>query len=153
VLDIDGVVADVRHRLHHVAGRPKDWPAFFAGTAADPPLSCGTRLARELAAAHDIVWLTGRPEHLRATTADWLAANRLPAGRLQMRSEGDFRPAPEFKLAVLIELAAGREIGVVVDDDPAVVAAVGAAGLPTRLADWVPYSPTLGAAQHREGRT
>lgn len=29
VFDIDGVLADVRHRLPHVQGRPKDWDAFF----------------------------------------------------------------------------------------------------------------------------
>ena len=35
VVDIDGVVADVRHRLHHVADRPKDWRSFFAAAADD----------------------------------------------------------------------------------------------------------------------
>ena len=29
IVDIDGVVADVRHRLVHVQSRPKDWDAFF----------------------------------------------------------------------------------------------------------------------------
>ena len=30
IVDIDGVVADVRHRLHHLDRRPKNWSAFFA---------------------------------------------------------------------------------------------------------------------------
>ncbi len=36
VFDIDGVLADVRHRLHHVAARPKDWDAFFGAAPQDP---------------------------------------------------------------------------------------------------------------------
>ena len=30
VFDIDGVLADVRHRLRHVEGPRKQWDAFFA---------------------------------------------------------------------------------------------------------------------------
>jgi len=33
-VSIDGVLADVHHRLHHIARRPKDWPAFFAAAHA-----------------------------------------------------------------------------------------------------------------------
>ena len=29
IFDIDGVVADVRHRLHHLESRPKGWDEFF----------------------------------------------------------------------------------------------------------------------------
>ena len=36
VIDIDGVLADVGHRLHHIQGRPKDWAAFFAAAGDDP---------------------------------------------------------------------------------------------------------------------
>ena len=60
VFDIDGVVADVRHRLHHLAGRPKDWDGFFDAAADDPPLPTGIALVAELAQRHEIVWLTGR---------------------------------------------------------------------------------------------
>ena len=41
VFDIDGVLADVRHRLHHVTARPKDWDAFFGAAPDDPPLREG----------------------------------------------------------------------------------------------------------------
>lgn len=153
MLDIDGVVADVRHRLHHLASRPRDWKAFFAEAAADPPLSVGIDLARRLAGAQDIVWLTGRPERLRRVTRDWLSEQGLPGDPLHMRADGDFRPARETKLAVLVSLAATRTIALLVDDDPDVVAAVSAAGVPTRLADWVPYDAGLHTAQEREGGT
>src|SRR5262245_49979 len=38
LVDIDGVVADAGHRLHLVERRPRDWDAFFAAAADDPPL-------------------------------------------------------------------------------------------------------------------
>jgi hypothetical protein len=153
VFDVDGVVADVRHRLHHVARRPKNWAAFFAAAAADPPLVVGIALAREWASEHDLVWLTGRPEHLRAVTERWLADHDLPVGRLVMRPAQDRRPANIFKVEQLRRLSREADIAVVVDDDPEVVARLTAGGWPAYLADWVPYTETLRAAQEREGRT
>ena len=41
VVDLDGVLADVRHRVHHVERRPKDWAAFFAAATDDPVLPEG----------------------------------------------------------------------------------------------------------------
>ncbi len=105
VVDIDGVVADVRHRLHHIERRPKDWRAFFAAAAADPVLPDGVLLAQRLAVRHDVVWLSGRPEHLRRPTERWLRSAGLEAPRLLLRRRGDFRPAPVTKVEVLHELA------------------------------------------------
>ena len=45
VFDIDGVLADVSHRLPFVARRPKDWDAFFAAAVDDPPFAQGVALA------------------------------------------------------------------------------------------------------------
>lgn len=153
MLDIDGVVADVRHRLHHLESTPKNWSAFFAGAATDPPLPEGVAVARELAAGHDIVWLTGRPERLRRVTTQWLRRHGLPVEPLHMRRNGDFRPARQTKLAVVRALAAEGTVAVVVDDDPAVITALESAGIPTLTADWVPYREALREGQEREGRT
>jgi hypothetical protein len=106
----------------------------------------------DLARHHDVVWLTGRPDWLRDTTAAWLAAHGLPGAELYLRPDGDYRPAPVFKLSVLRGLAK-RSVAAVVDDDPEVVAAATAAGLPAVLADWVPRSETLRHAQDRLGGT
>ena len=38
VLDIDGVLADVRHRLHHLERQPTSWSGFFAAAVSDPLL-------------------------------------------------------------------------------------------------------------------
>jgi len=153
VVDIDGVVADVRHRLHLVEERPKRWEEFFARAADDPPLDEGVALVLDLAAEHEVVWLTGRPERTRELTERWLAAQGLPAGTLLMRRDRDYRPARYAKREELRRLRRRWEIAVVVDDDPEVTAALAEDGFPVRLADWLPHSSTLRAAQERDGRT
>lgn len=151
VFDIDGVVADVRHRLHHLKRR-RAWDAFFEAADADGLLAEGAALAHDLAQRHDVVWLTGRPEWLRDVTADWLARHGLPGTELHLRPYHDYRPAPLYKVEVLHKLAP-RGIAAVVDDDDQVVSRALAAGFPAVLADWVPRDGTLRDAQDREGRT
>ncbi|HZE49687.1 MAG TPA: hypothetical protein VE074_08995 [Jatrophihabitantaceae bacterium] len=152
VFDIDGVVADVRHRLHYLESRPKDWGGFFGAASDDPPLAEGVTLAADLAQQHDLVWLTGRPGWLRTVTTHWLAEHGLPVGELFMRGSGDRRPARLYKLGVLRRLA-NREIAAFIDDDAEVIDAAKQAGYPAALADWVPRTPVLSEAQDRLGRT
>jgi hypothetical protein len=153
VIDIDGVVADVRHRVRYLDSRPKDWDAFFGAASDDPPLSVGVQRVKELAVEHDIVWLTGRPEGLRGVTIAWLAEQGLPGGRLVMRRGRDRRPARIVKREELRRIAAGRTVAVVIDDDPAVVAELAADSWPIERADWLEYAPSLGSAQEESGRT
>jgi hypothetical protein len=156
-VDIDGVLADVRHRLHHLQSRPKDWDAFFAAAPADPPHPQGIALVEELSGTSEVVLLTGRPERCRADTERWLARHGVTGHRLLMRPEGDRRPAAVVKLQQLRAAARGRRVAVVADDDPRVLEAMRAAGHPTRAVDWEKRTgrddATLHAAQERDGRT
>jgi phosphoglycolate phosphatase-like HAD superfamily hydrolase len=151
VFDVDGVVADVRHRLHHLEGR-RAWERFFDDAADDPLLDEGARLVADLGREHDIVWLTGRPEWLREVTERWLRRHRLPSAEVRLRPFGDYRPAAQYKRSVLRELTP-RGIAAVVDDDDEVVRMATALGLPAVLADWVPRGSVLRRAQDRDGRT
>ena len=153
VFDIDGVLADVRHRLHHVERRPKDWDAFFAAAVDDPPLAEGVALAQASAEDCEVVYVTGRPERCRADTLAWFARHGLPPGRLSMRAERDHRPARLAKPQLLRRLAAGRVVAVVVDDDPQVCAAYEAAGYRVLRATWMTGAPALVQAQEQDGRT
>jgi hypothetical protein len=153
VFDIDGVVADVRHRLRHLDKRPKDWARFFAAAERDGILAEGVELALQQSAEHVLVWLTGRPEHLRPVTDAWLRRAGLPAELLFMRPANDRRPAKDFKAGMLARLARESSIALVVDDDPEVVAKLRRLGHPVQLADWVPRSPALHVAQERDGQT
>jgi hypothetical protein len=153
VIDVDGVVADVRHRLRYLRQRPGDWDAFFAAATADPPLPAGVDLVLGLVAEHDVVWLTGRPERSRADTERWLRSQGLPVETLRMRPDDDRRSAKVFKRAELRRLGATRRVAVVVDDDPAVVSLLQDDGWPVLHANWLPYEDTLRDAQEVEGRT
>jgi len=153
VLDIDGVLADVRHRLRFVTTRPKNWNAFFAAASDDPPLEVGVRFTREASSSHDIVYLTGRPERTRDDTLAWLRHHNLPDGELIMRREGDRRPAVMTKTQALRRLAKNHHIELVLDDDPMVVESLERHGFPVRLADWMSRDEALTDAQEREGRT
>lgn len=151
VFDIDGVVADVRHRLHHLHRR-RSWLRFFDAAGEDTLLPEGAALAADLADQHELVWLTGRPEWLRALTAQWLRTHGLPGRELHMRPDGDYRPARLYKLDVLDRLAP-RGVAAFVDDDDEVVRAALEHGYPAVLADWVPRERVLRRAQERDGRT
>ncbi|WP_232662461.1 phosphatase domain-containing protein [Pseudonocardia sp. TRM90224] len=153
VFDIDGVLADVRHRLHHLEARPQRWERFFQTADRDPTLPEGVERLRATLEDHDVIYLTGRPERNRRLTERWLARHGLPTGPLIMRPDDDFRPARWLKREVLRHIAATRTVASVLDDDPAVVRVLEEDGWPVELATWLPHSSTLRQAQERRGRT
>ena len=153
VFDVDGVLADVRHRLHYLEGRPKDWDAFFIAAPEDPPLAEGVALAVEAAQDCEVVYVTGRPERCRADTLAWFTRHGLPAGALSMRATRDHRPARLAKPQLLRRLAGGRVVAVVVDDDPEVCDAYEADGWSVLRATWAGCEAVLEQAQQDDGRT
>lgn len=153
VFDIDGVVADVRHRLHHVTDRPKDWRAFFAAAPDDPLLDEGARVVEALAEVHDLVYLSGRPEVCRRDTMRWLRRHELPEAPVHLRPPGDRRPSRVFKVEALRSLAREQPVAVLVDDDPLVCAAARDAGFDVLPATWMGEQPELIEAQEVDGET
>jgi hypothetical protein len=153
VVDIDGVLADVRHRLRHLEGRPKDWGAFFRAAPRDPPLEVGLDTAHRLAEVYEVVYLSGRPEHCRRDTLAWFDRHGLPRGELHLRPSHDHRPAREFKVGMLRRLRERAPVAVVVDDDPDVLEAARLAGFDVLPATWMGDAPVLHQAQEDEGRT
>ncbi len=157
VLDLDGVLADTRHRMHLIARR-RDWDAFFAAAADDPLHPEGLAAARTaVEAGFTLVYLSGRPERCRRDTERWLRRHEAPQGKVLLRPSGDYRTADRLKVALLRNLARRYDLRMLVDDDPRVVEAVRAARPPlvdaVLLADWQPYTPAMSRAQHDTGRT
>ncbi|HZJ05659.1 MAG TPA: hypothetical protein VFD59_09340 [Nocardioidaceae bacterium] len=153
VIDIDGVLADVRHRVHHVATQPKDWRAFFAAAPGDTILEVGLATVHRLAEVCEIVYLSGRPEWCRRDTLAWFKRENVPSGELHLRPHNDRRPARIMKVEALDRLSERAEVTVLVDDDPLVCAAAREAGYDVLPADWMPEQPTLFEAQEVDGRT
>lgn len=157
-IDIDGVLADPTHRLHHLSGRRKNWRGFFSEAISDQPLPTGIELVRELLATGlDVMYVSGRPERLRRDTLDWFRTHEVPEAPLKLRPHRDYRPAPVWKLAVYRELAQQVEVRTVVDDDLRVVEALRTAGFSVRHADWYAPPPEdrsrLAQAQDELGRS
>lgn len=153
VVDIDGVLADVRHRLHHLEGGHKNWGAFFRAAPQDALLATGAETVRALAEVCRVVYLSGRPEHCRRDTERWFRRHALPEGEILLRPPYDYRPARELKVEVLRRLAEQAPVSVLVDDDELVLEAARAAGFDVLPATWMGEAPTLHDAQEREGRT
>jgi hypothetical protein len=120
IVDIDGTIADVRHRLHHIRGpEEKNWKAFFDEMDRDEPISERLKQVQNLSSRHRILIVTGRPEHYRQQTEQWLHRYRVPYEKLYMRKSGDHRPDYEAKQIVLDEIDP-RQIVLAIDDRPPV---------------------------------
>ena len=103
LFDIDGTLADVRHRVHYVK-KDKDsgkrqWGKFFAEAKNDKPYEHILLLNAMFGTNpnFEIYLITGRPENLRKDTEDWLAKHDIIYKHLLMRPQSDRRPDYESK--------------------------------------------------------
>ena len=129
IFDIDGTLADVSERIHHLRRKPKDWDAFFAGMAQDKTIQSMVRLCNLLyAAGVTIILCSGRNEKHRQETVAWLAEKGVNYHKLLLRKDGDRRSDVIAKR----ELLAGidkRHVLFVVEDRSRVVEMWRAQGL------------------------
>lgn len=123
IFDIDGTLADLSHRLHHIQNGSRNWDAFFAECGNDAVIEPIRSLAVLLAPQHKLILVSGRSDTVRSETEEWLAKHGIPFAELHMRRAGDYRQDTIVKSEILDRLlAAGNEIAFVVDDRPSVVA-------------------------------
>lgn len=125
IFDIDGTLADCSHRLPHILGGKKDWPAFFKGMELDKPIQPVIDLLITLEASNRIVLCSGRPmEHFKATL-DWVQEHVGGdyVSAIYMRATGDYRKDHIIKAELLDRIKAdGYDPWLVVDDRSSVVA-------------------------------
>lgn len=134
IFDVDGTLADVTHRKHHLP----NWDLFFRDMADDPPLASVVWLAdRLLADPRDycVVVVTARPENYRDVTQSWLSKHLTNYHNIRavlMRKENDFRKDSLVKSEILQQITdMGLEPHLVVDDRPEVVEMWRSFGIPT----------------------
>lgn len=110
IVDIDGTIADLTHRLHHMQVRPKRYEEFHGSAMGDKPIQITIDIITHLweKDMYDVLFVTGRPEKIRQVTLDWLnehtiykSGPTLPEGgdgwRLFMRETDDKRQDPVVK--------------------------------------------------------
>jgi predicted kinase len=126
IFDIDGTLADLSHRLHHISGGKKDWDAFFAAMGGDAPILPVIELLKRLGRVDSIVLCSGRPDNYRETTQAWLDRQGIDAldyDALYMRAAGDTRPDHVVKAEILAGMREdGYEPWLAIDDRPSIVA-------------------------------
>lgn len=136
IFDIDGTVADNRHRLHHITGSgKKNWDAFFdpEAMAQDKPFEPVWELMTSLVlTGNRLIFLTSRVERLRGSTRQWLTDINCPVRSvlaahwldkrnhgldIYMRRNGDHRPSHEVKRELLADVRANGLSPVMAFDD------------------------------------
>lgn len=132
LFDLDGTIADLTHRLHHIQKEPKDWDAFFAACPGDVPIVHVIELMQTLIDADQhVVLVSGRSDVSRADTEFWTDRHigfRCP---LYMRKAGDHRPDHIVKGELLDQiLADGYRPTMAFDDRNQVVEMWRARGIP-----------------------
>lgn len=144
VFDLDGTLADLNHRLHHIKPpidprtiAPSDvqekykdwrpnWDAFFDDCDKDEPISWVINLARMSANHGFILILSGRSDRVQGKTELWLKENNVPFNLLLMRKEGDHRPDDQIKKEIMASFLINHnlsthDIEFIVDDRQRVV--------------------------------
>ena len=116
IFDIDGTLADVSERIHHVRKKPKNWPAFFRGMAQDRAIHSMVRLCNVLyASGIQIVLCSGRSEEHRDETVTWLGEKGVNYHDLLLRKDKDHRSDTVVKREMLAHIDKSRVLFVVED--------------------------------------
>lgn len=122
VFDLDGTLADIGHRLHHL--ECKDWKSFFADCVHDVPNWPVVRTLQAHVAAGDRVEIwSARSDEVEDPTRHWLEFRALVNNKLltHMRAAGDRTPDVELKRHWLLALHPDERPDVIYDDRQRVV--------------------------------
>lgn len=129
IIDIDGTLANVDHRLHFIRGKEreekgKDWHGFHSACDKDEPhYWCVELIELYKKASFGIVLLTGRGEEYREVTLKWLKEHDISFDELFMRPKSARVEDSEVKKEIYQqEIEPHYDVRFVVEDRSSVVA-------------------------------
>lgn len=133
VFDLDGTLADTKHRERFLTQKKADWTAFYEALEGDtviPDVLELYHLAHR--AGFKVGILTGRPVRYAERTREWLTQQGvlLPAWT-HFRGDADQAPSVEFKVRALQGRMKLGDIWMLVDNDLFVCKAFAALGVST----------------------
>lgn len=101
IFDIDGVVADILHRLHYM--REKNYEKFYSDEelAKDEEIATGIDLVNRLFESDNsfVMFMTGRPKSSDGATWKWLNEHKVKHSQMGFfRDDGDYRSSPIIKV-------------------------------------------------------
>ncbi len=120
ICGIDGVLALIEHRLHHLYNEEgiKHWDKFLSACCDDMPnLPLIERLNQARAEGVSVILLTGRSSTVMSETVEWLNRWQFGYDALWMRPADDYKPAMEFKTGVLAQHYAHATIRRIYESD------------------------------------
>jgi FMN phosphatase YigB (HAD superfamily) len=124
LFDLDGTLADIKHRRKFLEQSSPDWKTFNKLMGDDKSNLPLIELYKTLweSGKYEMIILTGRNEEYRKLTEQWFAWNEIPFSTLLMRADNDFRADHVVKEEILHSLlSSGKDILFVVDDRKQVV--------------------------------
>jgi hydroxymethylpyrimidine pyrophosphatase-like HAD family hydrolase len=123
IVDLDGTLCNVDHRVHFVRQKPKNWQAFNQGMINDElNLWCFELIKAMKASGYHILFVTGRDDHFKNQTMTWLNQHLIVYDKLFMRLAGDFREDSEVKEEIFKkDIEKNYQVLFVVDDRKSVV--------------------------------
>jgi len=127
VCDLDGTLANVEHRRHHVRkekSEKSNWVAFFEGMVDDPVNQWCKAILDKMNDTYRVVYATGRPADYLEYTEMWLTENglRYAGSELFTRLEKDYRGDDQVKEIILeFEIKTRWDILFILDDRKQVV--------------------------------
>lgn len=119
IVDIDGTVADLTHRLHHLEtpGKKRDWDSFYATQELDTPMPKTIEFVKDKSKDHSVLFITGRPDDYAGVTKDWLDSH-FPGLNYELYMRSDYTPPAEYKKSVYNNLIKDRyQVVLALDDD------------------------------------
>ena len=123
IVDLDGTLCDVDHRVHHVTGPTKNWVEFNQLLIHDKLNNWCFELIKAMKNLnYKIIFITGRGESNRKSTVEWLKKHSVDYDLLFMRGLLDNREDADVKEDIYInQVKEHYEILFVVDDRKSVV--------------------------------
>lgn len=128
IVDIDGTLADLTHRLHFLEKR--DYDGFYGALGEDAPKRSVIDMVNLLywsdpkyGKENSILLCSGRPSNYKAETISWLKKHKVFYSELYMRAAGDYRKDHIIKAELYEQMKAGGfDPKLVIDDRPSVIA-------------------------------
>jgi len=123
IVDLDGTLCDVEHRVHFVLKNPKDWDGFNQNMHLDRMnVWCLEIIKAMRALGYQTIFVTGRGEDHRKPTVEWLIKHQVPYDLLLMRPARDHREDNDIKEELyLSKVKSEFDILFVIDDRKSVV--------------------------------
>jgi predicted secreted acid phosphatase len=133
VCDLDGTLADNRHRRHLVPapGEYRDWTPYSKACVDDTPIEGVISLINLLWNHYSIFLLSNRESSAIDETRWWLSRHGVMYDFLRLREPEDIEGSSEYKVKAIDRIKDdGYKVHLLIDDLPSTFTQVRAAGTP-----------------------